>query len=722
VPPALPRVLRRALFLLLIGGCTRPRPGRYAIDRIDIEGATVIDASEIEDRIATSSSPRFLGLFRGIVLDYELFDRYVLERDLARIERFYRARGYYDAHVRAGRVEKTGDAHVRVQIVVDEGPVVNVGEVRVEGLSGLPLDDAAEAFAAVRRLRHGRPFDEDRLDAARTRLASALGDRGYAHATVDATAEVDLIRHEADVTFVVEPKTRARFGAVTLSGLGSVPEEPVRRAVDLVPGDWYSESKLESARRAVLALGVFSDADVSAVRTDDASAVVPIAVRLVPTNLRAIKLGGGIELDQIRADAHLMIGWEDRNFLGGLRRLTIDTRPGIVLEGTQLPSLKPPKSALFEDRSRLELRQPGFLEARTGGTVRGEFNMYPVLLPADSTSNTADFDNVLGYRDLSSGIGVDRSFGPIYATLFYNFQTSFPFGYHADLPSGFKRIMLSYVDLTANLDFRDNSVHPHAGIFLGNDLQIAKNPFIKASDTTTLLTNDWRVQSEVRGYLPLSRRVTLAVRAMVGFLFPSTYAKNEDNFDTGDIQQVYFRGFFSGGPNSNRGYTYRGVGPKHQAPFLFSAISCPAGDTDSGACQNAVTTCARQGPASLDCQGAMDTYCKTAAGAGALVCNFPTGGLSVWEASAELRFPIVRSLEGAIFCDASDVSRKSLDLRWLYPHLSCGVGVHYDTPVGPLRLDVGYQIPRLQYGPDADLTRELTSGPFAISIGIGEAF
>ncbi|HEY3595089.1 MAG TPA: POTRA domain-containing protein, partial [Polyangiaceae bacterium] len=354
--------LRLTLFAALTSGCTYIKSGRSAIDRIDVQGTTDISAAEIEDRIASAASPRFLGLFRGVVLDYELYDQYVLERDLVRIERLYRARGFYDAHVRAGRVMKTSDGHVRIEIVIDEGLVVNVGEVKLEGIANLPIEDAAVAFAAVRRLRHGRPFDEDRMEAARARLASALGDRGYAFAKVDATAEVDIVKREANVTFRVEPNRIAHLGVVTVTGLDGLPEEPVRRALDLAPGDLYSESKLESSRRAVLALGVFSDANVSAVLSDLGSGTIPVSVQLVPTKLRALKLGGGIELDQVRADVHLALGWEDRNFLGGLRRLTIDNRPGLVIEGAQLPILKPTGHLFFEDRSHLELRQPGFVE------------------------------------------------------------------------------------------------------------------------------------------------------------------------------------------------------------------------------------------------------------------------------------------------------------------------------------------------------------------------
>src|SRR5262249_54520199 len=153
----------------------------------------------------------------------------------------------------------------------------------------------------------------------------------------------------------------------------------------------------------------------------------------------------------------------------------------LVLEGTQLPALGPTRRLLFEDRARAELRQPGLFEARTGGTIRAEFNMYPVLF-----RNASPDDPLLGYRDLSSGVGLDRRFGPLFASLFYNFQTSFPFMYHGVVTGNLQNIMLSYVDLTANLDLRNNAIHPHQGFFWGNDLQVARNPFLSSHNTSTL--------------------------------------------------------------------------------------------------------------------------------------------------------------------------------------------------------------------------------------------
>src|SRR5678816_1159968 len=92
------------LLTLALAGCASIPDKRSAVNSVTVHGASKIDASDVEDKLATMPSPKFLGLFRGVVYDYELFSRPTLQRDLARVERFYRARGYYDAHATAGLV------------------------------------------------------------------------------------------------------------------------------------------------------------------------------------------------------------------------------------------------------------------------------------------------------------------------------------------------------------------------------------------------------------------------------------------------------------------------------------------------------------------------------------------------------------------------------------------------------------------------------------------
>jgi outer membrane translocation and assembly module TamA len=314
--------------------------------------------------------------------------------------------------------------------------------------------------------------------------------------------------------------------------------------------------------------------------------------------------------------------------------------------------------------------------------------------------------------------GVDRPFGKFYVSLAYNAQVELPFFYSLidqDVPNPpqVPTIVLAYPQLITKLDLRDDPTHPHAGVYLANDLQIANAVFGSEA-------NDLRVQPEARAYIPISKRVTLATRASVGFLFPTNYGvadylpdtRLDDGNRTKYIEETYFRGFTSGGPSSNRGYPIRGIAPHGYVPFLLPAIVSTA--AQSGRCTR-------------------DQLAKSS-------CAVPIAGLTLWEASIETRFQVSGPFSTAFFCDAGDVSQYQTNLRFDHLHLSCGVGVRYDTPVGPIRLDVGYRIQPLQVigypsetaaaTPPPDGTGDATNGlpaqflgvPLAISFGIGEAY
>ena len=72
----------------------------------------------------------------------------------------------------------------------------------------------------------------------------------------------------------------------------------------------------------------------------------------------------------------------------------------------------------------------------------------------------------------------------------------------------------------------------------------------------------------------------------------------------------------------------------------------------------------------------------------------PIGGRSLVEASIELRHPITETIGGAVFVDAGQVSVRSFDLPFDDLDFGVGFGVSYKTPVGPLRLDLGFPLER----------------------------
>ena len=701
--------------------CSSIPDRRFAIQSISIEGARAIDSDELKEHLASRESSKFLGVLSGVIYDYQVFNRQVLEADLQRIERYYRARGYYRARVRAGRVDYLAGRKVRIEIIVEEGPAVTVERVVVHGLQALPDDVSLEARVALgEKLAKGAVFDEQLFEDGADALESALANRGYAHVRVDRKARVDLPTNRATVTFSAEPGPLTRYGEVSLRGLGPIPEAPVRRALDIRPGDPFSREELEAAERALLDLGVFSSVSVrpdlprrgrwrgrgrgrERARHDSAApdrplpTVVPIVVTLEPSKLRSVRLGGGLHADTLRTDLHLSAGWEHQNLFGGLQHFLVEFVPGIVFYPTRVPGFQAPEAYLPEARLRSELRQPGFLEARTNALVRAEASVYPVLLTSDPDPDAP----ILGYQDLRASVGLDRRWFKLYGAISHNVQMNQPFTYVGPLDEDLDTALVSYPELLTSLDLRDDGVDPHQGLYLENRLQVAG----VGGDAV-----DVRVEPQARVFVPIGRRLTLALRGGVGLLFAQNYGDTVlPNTETGtpgeasraewvrDVQLMFMRGLFSGGPTSNRGYRSREVGPHGVVPFY------------------------NPGQSSAD----ISSECNDDQSSQREECSLPLGGFTLWETSVELRFPIHGPLHGAAFSDASDVAPEKLQFRFDRLHLSAGLGVRYTTPIGPVRLDVGYRIPGLQAPEGASgegIPDEVFGLPIAVSLGIGAPF
>jgi outer membrane protein assembly complex protein YaeT len=117
------------------------------------------------------------------------------------------------------------------------------------------------------------------------------------------------------------------------------------------------------------------------------------------------------------------------------------------------------------------------------------------------------------------------------------------------------------------------------------------------------------------------------------------------------------RRFYAGGANSIRGYGYNTLGP-------------------------------------LDANGAL------------------VGGDGLLEASTELRFPLKGELTGLVFADAGNAFAKPFKIRSEGLRAGAGLGVRYQTPVGPIGLDLAW---RLKEDP-------LNPSPYQIYFFIGYAF
>ncbi len=693
-----PRVAGRllsclALLLLSVGcGFRKDFPPQPVVAEVELQGTRSVEPNSILDGLATVESQRFLGIWDGVAFEYEIYDPELLSKDLLRVERFLRRKGYYEAKVVAARVIKLDEHRVRVEIGVVEGAPVRTSSVTPRGLEAVPIDVATDALRDT-PLRPGKPFDEDAYGRSKERIKTVLRDAGYAFAKVEGKVVVDIAQHTAAVEYDITPGVIAKYGKISIRGLDEVPIEIVRDNLAISQGDRFSQADLVDARKALSNLNVFTGVAVVADTEKATGNVVPILIEVEETELRAVRAGAGMQLDSLQLSNHLTLGWEDKNFLGGLRRFDIDAKPGLVYYPTRFGNLVTPGRGLYQQQIRAELRQPSLFEGRTSGILSSSFSVYP-LLYADSDAH----DPVLGFSEVKASAGAERAFFShrVVVSPSFNWQLAMPVDYEAltigpgvPAPDNLLRnLTIAYPEVAVSVDLRDDRFDPKKGALLSASLQVASSVF--GSDVS-----DFRLRPEARFYVPISKRVTFASRFTTGFLFTNNYGQTleepEANFSDSDLaqdqQKILFRGFFSGGPNSNRGYTLRGAGPHGDVRFLTRNIDCDANPTIRD-------------------------------------CNRPLGGVALWEVSGEIRFVIVGPLRGVLFVDSSDVLH-SIGLDFSAPHLSAGSGLRYATPIGPIRFDVGYRLPYAQ-----ELAQAKGEGnpptllglPIALHLTLGEAF
>ena len=97
----------------------------------------------------------------------------------------------------------------------------------------------------------------------------------------------------------------------------------------------------------------------------------------------------------------------------------------------------------------------------------------------------------------------------------------------------------------------------------------------------------------------------------------------------------------------------------------------------------------------------------------------PYGGDSMFAWSEEIRASFSKNLGGVLFLDAGNVWAETWSIRLSDLRYAVGPGVRYQTPIGPIRFDLGYQlnpIPGLQVNGEPQTRR------WRLHFSIGQAF
>ena len=102
-----------------------------------------------------------------------------------------------------------------------------------------------------------------------------------------------------------------------------------------------------------------------------------------------------------------------------------------------------------------------------------------------------------------------------------------------------------------------------------------------------------------------------------------------------------------------------------------------------------------------------------------LIDGFTVGGLSMLDGSSEVRMPLAGKFGVVAFLDYGNVWLESWDLDLADLRFAVGPGLRYQTPIGPARLDVGYQLNPIE---GLLVNGEPQKRRFRIHFSIGQAF
>jgi outer membrane protein insertion porin family len=576
-----------------------------------------------------------------------------LQRDVARLRRYYRRSGFPDVRIDYTVRFDESDNQVDVNFLVREGEPLTRGTLTAidsEGLDAtfsLPLEIRAEWSAFIRSVT---PAEGDRLGELERaqledRISGWLRNRGFPVAVTTAEVEEADPSEPADVEVVVEPGPRTRIASVIVEGAEQLDEHVVTRELPFGPGDWYSSARLAEGERELFGLNLVRVALADPMRPTAMDSTVDVRVRIAENLPRVIsgQLGYATEAGVIgQAD------WAHRNFLGEARTLSVSLqgRSGSLVVGPN-----------FQRRyaASTSLEQPYFLGRRRSLVI---------------TPNAEYRDD---FRDRSVQAGVEAvtvrqwsALQTVSVHLNVSRRRIFDFRLTGTEGFDFRRVLVE-------LDSLDHDVRTTAlGVSVSwGDVDDAFAPragyLFRISGETTgpaqySSAQYARIEASFARFVPFTARTGLVLRLAGGRLVP--YGRSipaNDDQRTEALLRLRDALFTGGGRYDVRGWGEQQLGPKY--PDVRLAATDP------------------------DTVLVADRY-------------VPLGGLARVMGSAEIRLPLPGFSERHsthVFLDAGRVWNP--DRRFQISGIGTsalrfgtGAGAELGTPVGLVRLSVAYKL------------------------------
>jgi outer membrane protein insertion porin family len=565
-----------------------------AIRRIRFVGNRYFSDGDLREEIETKESA-----FWRVFGTADVYDADKLAADRDKLRKFYLSRGFAEMRVASAVAELAPDKSAFfITFTIHEGERYRFGKIEVvSNLRGVQADQ----FQRGLRVREGRRFDGDRVEATVDALTNIAGSMGYAFVRVNPVASLDRENKTVSISFQISEGPKVFVERIEIRGNLRTRDEVIRREMRVNEGDAFNAERIRISQRRLNNLDYFERVDIQP-REGSAPdrAVVTVTVQEKATG--ELSLGAGYATDEGVLGS---IGLREKNFMGRGQdlngRFFLSQRTlGADISFTEPYFLERNLSFgidLFR-RDRDFVNEGGFNTRETGFRVRLGWRI------------TEELSQIVAYEVN------DRSIRDITVEASPLIQAE----------RG--KTTTSQVSTTLTYDTRDNRFFPTEGFVLSGTIAYAG---LGGS------------VSYVKGIARGAVHFTIAPGFVLGFL-------GEAGIVRGVGQDVRLNDRFFVGGDQLRAFRLGGVGPR---------------DRGTG-----------------DSLGANQYYVVTAE------LTFPLGT------------PKELGLQGRIFTDVGSAFGIDIDdprvLENKGPRVAAGVGLSWNSPFGPLRVDLGYPIVRYE--------------------------
>jgi len=653
---------RGVLYAILVACCSvQPLAAQdepLIVRGLDFKGNHALDDVQLASAIATTNSSWFArsGLVSWIGLgEKRTFDELEFQRDVLRLTLLYRKSGYLNVVV--DTLVRRTPKNVYITFDITEGQ-----PVRLDSLEVLGVDSLADrrTLVASLPLREGDPFSRIELEATADTLVRRLRNRGYPDAVSFQSFEVDKTRLTAKAAIDLQPGLFSRVSAIQVTGTQRVNPGVVRSLMATNPGDAFSQEDLFRSQYNLYRSELFSFA---AVGIDSAayqvtSDSVPLQVRVIESKPRQARGSAGYATDDC---LRLGAGITFRNLAGSGRILDFSGRFSKI--GVGEPTAWGMQDNILCSQLKPDTLGSGEVNYNLAVTLRR-----PAFLSPHNTLSTTVFadrrSDYLVYlrQEIGAGLSLNHeTFSRVRLGLTY----SYTYGSTQASPASFcvsldvcsaddiarLSAKLGLGALTGSATFLsvDNPLNPTQGE--RTTVQSTVSAQILGSAATQQFI---QLAAQRAWYRTISRNSVFSFRILGGALWaPITKFGVEESRYVPPANR-----FYAGGPNDVRGYQLNGLGPVN---YLVVDDSFPLDSIGTGYIP----------------QGS--------------VRYSPVGGNMLAVANAELRLPSPlwgRLLRWVVFVDAGTLWDR--DATGPSVRVTPGMGLRLVTPLGPVRLDVGY--------------------------------